>query len=105
VEVMREIGIDISNEVPTHLRRAIHQEWDDVITMCPRSAVVRPALRGPAVYTHWSFFDPELAQGTTEEQLEVCRRVRDEIQTTVSRYSKNLLRFAGSNLSASGGTG
>jgi arsenate reductase len=28
---------------------------------------------------HWSFEDPAAAQGTSEEQLEVFRKIRDQI--------------------------
>ena len=32
VEVMKEVGIDISSHVPTHVNTYLDQEWDYVIT-------------------------------------------------------------------------
>lgn len=34
VEVMKEVGIDISSHVPTHVNTYLDQEWDYVITVC-----------------------------------------------------------------------
>lgn len=34
MEMMKEVGIDISSHIPTHVNAYINQEWDYVITVC-----------------------------------------------------------------------
>lgn len=46
VEVMKEIGIDISSHVPTHVNTYLHEEWDYVITVCGGANESCPAFIG-----------------------------------------------------------
>ncbi|HET8687035.1 MAG TPA: arsenate reductase ArsC [Methanosarcina sp.] len=90
VIVMKEIGIDISNQ-----RSKTPQEFQDTIfdlavTVCDRAKVVCPIfntnLELPTIspkareVIHKSFEDPTAFVGPEEEQLRVFRRVRDEIK-------------------------
>lgn len=90
VTVMKEIGIDISNQ-----RSKTPQEFQDTIfdlavTVCDRAKVACPIcstnLELPTIspkareVIHKSFEDPAAVVGPEEEQLRVFRRVRDEIK-------------------------
>ena len=46
VEMMKEIGIDISSHVPTHVNTYLHEEWDYVITVCGGANESCPAFIG-----------------------------------------------------------
>ena len=80
VKVMSEIGIDISDNVPSNVDEFTGDAWDYVITVCDNAREVCPVFLGVVRNKlHIGFEDPYEAQGTEEEQLVVYRRIRDEI--------------------------
>jgi len=83
IEVMRELGIDISGQTSKTLDRYRTEPFDLVITVCDRARESCPVFRGAKATDHWSFDDPADARGTEEERLDVFRRVRDEIADRV----------------------
>ena len=52
VEMMKEVRIDISSHVPTHVNTYLDQEWDYVITVCGDMLQVHQnsSIRNSAVY-------------------------------------------------------
>jgi len=80
VEVMREIGIDISSQRSKSVDEFTSQEFDYIITVCDNARESCPMFPGHAQRIHWSFDDPAAATGDEEERLYVFRRVRDEIK-------------------------
>lgn len=86
IEVMREIGIDISNHRSKSLDEFLEQPFDYVITVCDNAAENCPVFPGKAARIHWSFDDPAAAIGTEEEILNVFRLVRDQIQQRLSQF-------------------
>lgn len=79
-EVMREIGIDISNQwsksVTEYLGKAV---FAHVITVCADAEDNCPAVfLNMGTHEHWPFDDP--AKADEEHRLETTRRVRDEIK-------------------------
>ncbi len=91
VQVLQEIGIDISQHTPTHVSRYLHEEWDYVITVCGGANESCPAFIGKvAQRIHIGFDDPSLVQGTEEERLTAFRHTRDEIQEQMQNFH-NLL--------------
>ena len=88
IEVMREIGIDISGHRSKHLEEFLGQnKIETVITVCGNADQACPMFPGQANRYHWGFDDPAKAQGTDEDQLAVFRRVRDEIQRIFEAYA------------------
>src|SRR5205085_1153688 len=79
IEVMREIGIDISQQRSKPVDDLVGREFDYVITVCDNAKEHCPAFTGPAKSIHWSFDDPAVAEGDEPARLAVFRRVRDEI--------------------------
>jgi arsenate reductase (thioredoxin) len=79
VEVMAEVGIDVSRQQPKHLDRFVGEPWDYVITVCDRAKDTCPVFPGGKEQIHWSFDDPAAAEGDAAERLAVFRRVRNEI--------------------------
>lgn len=86
VEVMREVGIEISGHRSKHVEEFSDQRFDAVITVCDRAKESCPLFPGGGTVLHWSFDDPASAVGTSEERLAVFRRVRDEIQEKIRRF-------------------
>jgi arsenate reductase len=79
IQVMAELGIDISSQFSKTLQRYLDQPFDEVITVCDTAAETCPVFPGATHRRHWSFEDPSKATGSHEEQLAVYRRVRDQI--------------------------
>lgn len=80
IEVMREIGIDISGHRSKSVDEFVSQEFDYLITVCDNANEQCPIFPGKTERIHWSFEDPAAVQGDAEARLAVFRRVRDEIR-------------------------
>jgi arsenate reductase (thioredoxin) len=77
VEVMNEVGIDISKQTSKDVSTYLRDKFDYVITVCDRAKQQCPVFPG-AEPIHWGFDDP--AEALPDRQLETFRRVRDEIR-------------------------
>jgi arsenate reductase len=90
VEVMQELGIDISANQPKHVDLFIDQPFDYVITVCDGAKEVCPVFTGTVRNRlHIGFEDPADAIGTQEEILPVYRKVRDQIKERFSSFYHN----------------
>lgn len=87
IAAMAEIGIDISNHRSKCLDEFLGTPFDYVITVCDNANESCPVFPGPAKRIHWSFDDPADAVGSSEEQLAVFRRVRDEIRERLAAFA------------------
>jgi arsenate reductase (thioredoxin) len=82
IQVMSELGIDISGHESKAISRYDGQQFDYAVTVCEDSSEACPYF--PARHgLHWSFDDPSVAGGSAEERLAVFRKVRDEIASHV----------------------
>ncbi|MFX1309580.1 MAG: arsenate reductase ArsC [Promethearchaeota archaeon] len=86
IEVMQEIGIDISNHRSKHFREFYGVKFDLVITVCDNAKKVCPVFPGAKKMIHKSFKDPSNARGNEKEILEVFREVRDEILKWIKEF-------------------
>jgi len=75
IEVMKEIGIDVSRQESKRLSAFLGQNFDQIITVCDRARQDCPFSPGTEPI-HWSFDDPAAPNG---DELTSFRRVRDEI--------------------------
>ena len=81
VEVMRELGIDLSDRVPRKLTSELAQRADVVVTMgCGDECPYIPGKR----YIDWELPDPK------GKSLEEVRAIRDEIRRRVSELVAEL---------------
>jgi len=79
--VMKEIGIDISQNYPKSVNVFIKDTFDFVITVCDHASEVCPVFTGNVLKRlHLGFIDPLDTYGTDEEILEIYRNVRDQIR-------------------------
>ena len=79
VEVMAEIGIDLSRQRSKSIEEFREKNFDYVITLCDHAKEACPFFPGEKIL-HKSFEDPSKFKGTEEEILEETRRIRDEIK-------------------------
>jgi arsenate reductase len=86
VQVMRESGIDISDQRSKSLDEYLRSPFDAVITVCDRANEQCPVFPGNGERIHWSFDDPAAAESTEEQRLAVFRRVRDEIARSIQGF-------------------
>ena len=91
VEVMKEIGIDISNNKTKRVFDFFKEGrlFNFVITVCDETNAERcPIFPGIAKRLSWSFEDPSSFTGTHEEKLEKTRLVRDKIKVEIENFIK-----------------
>ncbi len=87
IQVMQEIGLDISSHHSKHMNDFLQQEVETVVTVCGNADQACPMFPGQLNRYHWGFYDPAHATGTDEEKLTVFRRVRDEIKMVFEAYA------------------
>ena len=86
IEVMNEIGIDISNHTSKSLDQYLDAGIDTVITVCGNANDACPVFPGMVNRYHWGFDDPAHATGTEEEILEAFRTIRGQIKRVFEAY-------------------
>jgi arsenate reductase (thioredoxin) len=84
VEVMKEIGIDISGQYSKDVAQFLGQSFHYVVRVCDKVREKCPVLPGAIWYLDWSFEDPARAEGSYAERLEAPVR-RNE---TVTKRAK-----------------
>ena len=84
IQVMREAGIDISDQQSKAVETIPMDKIDQLITLCGDAAEHCPVVPAKVERVHWPLRDPALAQGNQEEILKVFRAVRDEIGVRVA---------------------
>lgn len=83
IQVMREIGIDISHHRSKALDEINELQFDIAVILCDQAHRVCPVIPGAKKTIHRGFFDPHLTPGTDAEILDGYRRVRDEIASWI----------------------
>ena len=77
IQVLKEIGIDISGNRSKAIEEIDGGTVDAVITLCAEE--VCPVFLGNAVRLHWSLPDPAMAPGDDAARLNAFRATRDEL--------------------------
>jgi arsenate reductase len=80
VEVMREIGIDISTQRAKSIDEFAGTPFDLVLTVCDSAREACPVYPGHARRLHRAFADPASVSGSDNQRLAAFRRVRDELR-------------------------
>ena len=87
VQVMQEVGIDLSAAKPKNVDEFVDQPFDHVITVCGDADRNCPRFSGRVgKRVHIGFLDPARAQGTEDQVLAVFREVREEIRARLFEY-------------------
>lgn len=87
IEVMREVGVDISRQRSKSVEEFADSLFDYIITVCDNARENCPVFPGKTARVHWSFDDPAAVEGEWEDRLAVFRRVRDEIGARLREWA------------------
>ncbi len=90
IQVMKEIGIDISGHHSKHMNDFLNRNVRTVITVCGNADQACPMFPGQVNRHHWGFDDPAHATGTEQERLAAFRTVRDAIRMVFEAYAAGL---------------
>ncbi len=90
IQVMSEIGLDLSGHTSKHMNDFLDRKITTVITVCGLADQTCPVFPGQVHRHHWGFNDPAHATGTEEEILREFCRVRDEIKRVFEAYAAGL---------------
>jgi len=91
VQVMAEVGVDISAQRSELVGDHVDTGIDLVVTVCDHAAESCPVFPGRARVVHRSFRDPAQAHGDREEVLAAFRATRDAIRAWVEDELPGLL--------------
>jgi arsenate reductase len=80
IAVMKEDGIDISQNTSNNVDEYLDIDFDFVITVCDNAKERCPYFPTNAQKFHYNFPDPAKAVGTEEEVMDEFRRVRGMIK-------------------------
>jgi arsenate reductase len=89
IEVMKEIGIDISTNRADSVFYFFKQGrlYRYVVTVCDEASAERcPLFASHATYVHWPLENPASFTGTYEERLGKIRDLRDRIEKKVEKF-------------------
>lgn len=88
IEVMKEQGIDISQQWSKSIDSVNTADIDWVITLCAEE--VCPYLAGKVQKQHWPFPNPTASDSSTEEQLSRFRAIRDQLTQKILEFKKTV---------------
>ena len=89
VQVMTEAGIDIAEKKTRAVSDVLNsgRRFDYVVTVCDETSAEKcPIVPGVTKRLHWSFPDPSVVTGTSEEKLEQVRKIRDAIKEKIEEW-------------------
>jgi protein-tyrosine-phosphatase len=86
IAVLKEIGIDISQNRSKAVAEIPADEVNTVITLCAEEEC--PVFLGKARRLHWGLPDPAAVIGSEEEILSAFRKIRDELLRRITDFLK-----------------
>ena len=93
VEVMKEVGIDISKHTSDAVDMYLDKEWDFVITVCGGANENCPIFIGKVKNRlHIGFEDPSEAEGSEDYVINEFRRTRDDIKEAFYALYNNKIK-------------
>ena len=91
IAVMKEIGIDISDQWSKEIDPSLLRTMDVVVTLCDNAAEACPRTPPTARRIHWPIKDPVGARGSEEEIMAEFRRARDEISHRIQSFIRDVV--------------
>lgn len=95
VQVMKEVGVDISNHNSKNVLDMLSIPFDYVITVCDNAKESCPLFPGKTNLIHVGFKDPatlEKLEETEENKLNCYRKIRDEIKELILKLPELLTK-------------
>ncbi|GBE05305.1 MAG TPA: arsenate reductase ArsC [Nitrospirae bacterium] len=90
IQVMKETGIDITNQTSDAIDEEELRKMDIIISLCGHAEKTCPATPQRIRRIHWPIDDPVGFMGTEEQTLNEFRRARDEIKEKIERFINEL---------------
>ncbi len=88
VQVMDEIGIDMSNHKPKAFDDLEDDSFDEVISLSPeaqhRAVDMTRVMACDVIF--WNTFDPTIVEGSRESRLDAYRQVRDQLMRRIKDH-------------------
>jgi arsenate reductase len=88
IQVMREVGIDISGHRSKSADEFAGQNFEYVITVCDNAKESCPIFPAKTKRIHWSIEDPAAMEGSEEGRLTAFRRARDELRARLQAFAQ-----------------
>jgi arsenate reductase len=92
VEVMKEVGIDITGRKPKTVGESLREHFAYVVSIADGSRERWPIFPFTTNITKWHEADPAAARDEKSDGLSAYRRVRDEIKPKVEALVQRLRR-------------
>lgn len=86
VKVLREIGIDISDEKPRIMNEFLHTRFDIIITTSTEARDKANAFLNSPTKIHKEFDDPRLVKGSKYDKENAFRELRAEINEWLNEF-------------------
>ena len=88
VQVMNEIGINISGQSSKTVTGSMLDDTDLLITLCGGARETCPVVPSQVQKQHWPLADPAKAEGSEDEIMHAFRLVRDQLADLVHKLIK-----------------
>lgn len=87
VQVMDEIGIDVSRHRPKVFEEMEDDSFDVVISLSPEAQhkAVELTRTNACEVEFWPTFDPTLVEGSRDMRLDAYRQIRDELMAKIRK--------------------
>jgi arsenate reductase len=86
VEVMREVGIDVSAHRSKSVEEIVGEDFDWVITVCDVARAACPRFDRSRRQLHWSVTDPAELEASGVVSIEAFRTARDELRVRIEEF-------------------
>jgi len=90
VEVMSEVGIDISTQQPHEVASLFRENFRYAVALCDEPRERHPVFPFTRNLFTWSVLDPEVATSELEARKQVFRQIRDQIRSRVEELIETM---------------
>lgn len=89
IQVMADIGIDISDQASKLINLELYLKADIVITLCKDAYERCPTVPRRAKHLHWGLNDPAAVKGSEQEVLEAFEKTRSELEILMKEFAEH----------------
>jgi arsenate reductase len=86
VEVMHEVGIDVSEHRSKSVEEFVSEDFDYVITVCDVARAACPKFDRSKRQLHWSVTDPAELEASGVVSIEAFRDARDQLRSRIEDF-------------------
>ena len=86
LQVMQELGIDISHQRSKSIDEFRGQRFDYVISLCETAREICPDFPDDELHIHWDYSDPDAVNGDEAERYDAIRKVVRELSERIKLW-------------------